>query len=96
MLAIDVAASNDGSSVWLADAGKGQVILAVRFVRSLGPLSRATSIGEWRFPGCSGNVVPGQTARLAANISSAANWRRRICHTSAARCWLNTLPGFAT
>jgi hypothetical protein len=67
-LAIDVAASNSGPSLWLADSGKGQVVLAIRTFGNA--RCEGGSLGEWRFP-ISYNVAPGQTVRLAAGISKA-------------------------
>jgi hypothetical protein len=65
-LAIDVAASNSGSALWLADPGKGQVFLAIR---SFGNARcQGEFMGEWRFA-ISGNVAPGQTVHVAAFIS---------------------------
>ena len=67
-LAIDVAASNIGSSQWLADGGKGQVLLAIRTFGN--DRCQGGSLGDWRFP-ISDNVPPGQTVRLAAAIPKA-------------------------
>jgi hypothetical protein len=67
-LAIDVAAGNSGSAVWLADPEKGQVLLAIRTFGNA--RCQGASLGEWRFS-IADNVAPGQTVRVAADISQA-------------------------
>jgi len=67
-LAIDVAASNSGSALWLADPGKGQVLLAIRTFGNA--RCQGESLGELRFA-IFDNVAPGQTVHMAASISKA-------------------------